>query len=69
MKEWLKKAICNVLPLKNRIVFESNPEFSCNTLPVYKEMVRRGIRDKYEIYWLVESTWFSIGKSFKCLRN
>lgn len=54
MKEWLIKIICNILPLKNRIVFESNPEFSCNALPVYEEMVRRGIRDKYEIYWLVE---------------
>lgn len=54
MKDWLKKLICNVLPLKNRIVFESNPEFSCNSLPVYEEMVRRGIRNKYKIYWLVE---------------
>lgn len=54
MKDWIKKAIFSVLPLRNRIVFESNPEFSCNTLPVYEEMVKRGIRDKYEIYWLVE---------------
>lgn len=54
MKEKLKKIICKILPLRNRIVFESNPEFSCNALPVYEEMVKRGIRDKYEIYWLVE---------------
>lgn len=54
MKEKLKKIIYKRLPLKNRIVFESNPEFSCNALPVFEEMVRRGIRDKYEIYWLVE---------------
>lgn len=54
MKEKLKKIIYKLLPLKNRIVFESNPEFSCNALPVYEEMVKRGIRDKYEIYWLVE---------------
>lgn len=50
----IKKLICRILPLRNRIVFESNPEFSCNALPVYEEMVRRGARKKYEIYWLVE---------------
>lgn len=54
IKELIKKVIYPILPLKNRIVFESNPEFSCNALPVYEEMVKRGIRDKYEIYWLVE---------------
>lgn len=54
MKKKLKEIILKLLPLKNRIVFESNPEFSCNALPVYEEMVRRGIRDKYEVYWLVE---------------
>lgn len=54
MKKKIKEMILKILPLKNRIVFESNPEFSCNALPVYEEMVRRGIRDKYEIYWLVE---------------
>ena len=53
-KELIKKVVYPILPLRNRIVFESNPEFSCNALPVYMEMVKRGIRDKYEIYWLVE---------------
>ena len=55
MKDKIKKIIYKCLPLKNRIVFESNPEFSCNALPVYEEMVKRGIREKYEIYWLVEN--------------
>lgn len=53
MKTLLKKLICRMLPLKNFIVFESNPEFGCNTLPVYEELVKRGIRNKYQIYWLV----------------
>lgn len=53
MKIILKKLICAVLPLRKSIVFESNPEFGCNTLPVYEELVKRGIRDKYQIYWLV----------------
>lgn len=53
MKTILKKIICGILPLKNTIVFESNPEFGCNTLPVYAELINRGIRNKYQIYWLV----------------
>lgn len=54
MKLTLKKLICKVLPLRNSIVFESNPEFGCNTLPVYDELVKRGIRNRYQIYWLVQ---------------
>ena len=54
MKQKLYHFICLFLPIRKRIVFESNPEFSCNTLPVYKEMMRRGIDKEYEIYWLVE---------------
>lgn len=53
MKLTLKKLISKVLPLRNSIVFESNPEFGCNTLPVYDELVKRGIRNRYQIYWLV----------------
>lgn len=54
MNQQLKKFICSFLPLRKRIVFESNPEFSCNTLPVYQELMLRGIDQKYQIYWLVE---------------
>lgn len=54
MKLTLKKLICKVLPLRNSIVFESNPEFGCNTLPVYDELVKRDIRNRYQIYWLVQ---------------
>lgn len=55
MKQKLYYFICFFLPIKKRIVFESNPEFSCNTLPVFKEMMKRGINIEYEIYWLVEN--------------
>ena len=41
MKKFLKKVIPAILylPSKKSIVFESNPEFTCNALPVYEEMV------------------------------
>lgn len=55
MIEIIKKIICKLLPLNNSIVFESNPEFSCNTLPVFNEMIKRGINRDYRIYWLVEN--------------
>ena len=55
MKQKLYRFICLFLPIRKRIVFESNPEFSCNTLPVFEEMMRRGIDKEYEIYWLVEN--------------
>lgn len=54
MKQKLYYFICFFLPIRKRIIFESNPEFSCNALPVYQEMMRRRIDKEYEIYWLVE---------------
>lgn len=45
----------SVLFRKNRIVFESNPEFSCNTYPVYRYLLdEKHINEKYEIVWLVK---------------
>lgn len=54
MIQKLKRFVGFFLPIRKSIVFESNPEFSCNTLPVYHEMMRRGIAQDYQIYWLVE---------------
>lgn len=50
----IAKYILNKLPMSNIIVFESNPEFACNTYPVYKELERRGFQKKYKFIWLVE---------------
>lgn len=41
-----------VLPTKNRIIFESNPEMTCNTYPVYRYLLEKGLNDKYEFVWL-----------------
>ena len=37
----------------NKIVFESAPDFSDNTMAVFDEMLRRGIDQKYSMVWLV----------------
>ncbi len=42
------------LPTKDRIVFESHPELSCNTYPVYKYLLEKGINKDYEFVWLTE---------------
>ena len=53
-KEDFYKHLLGHLPLKDRIVFESSPDMSCNTYPVYREMLDRGLNRKYEMIWMVE---------------
>lgn len=45
----------SLLPTKNRIIFESHPEMACNTYPVYKYLLEKGINEKYEFVWLSEN--------------
>ena len=39
------------LPMRDVIIFESNPDFSCNTYPVFRELRKR--LPKYKMIWLV----------------
>ena len=39
----IKRILIALFPLQNRIIFESNPEMACNTMPVFEEMIRREI--------------------------
>lgn len=45
----------SIFPAKNRIIFESHPEMSCNTYPVYKYLLEKGLNEKYEFVWLSEN--------------
>ena len=45
----------SLLPTKDRIIFESHPEMACNTYPVYKYLVEKGLNKKYEFVWLSEN--------------
>lgn len=45
-----EKALC-ALPLRNTILFESSPDFSCNTYPVFLQL-RRELPD-YKLVWYV----------------
>lgn len=43
-----------LVPVKNRILLESSPDFSDNTYSLYKKMINEGIDKKYEIIWLTK---------------
>lgn len=36
---------------RSAIIFESTPDFADNTYPIYQEMVRRGLHEKYTMVW------------------
>ncbi len=40
------------IPIQKTIVFESNPEFTCNTYPVYKYLTEK-LGNEYKYVWLV----------------
>lgn len=42
-----------VFPTSKIIFFESKPDLSDNTKPVFDEMVKRGLNEKYKMVWLV----------------
>lgn len=44
-----------LLPTRDRIVFESHPEMSCNAYPVYEYLLEKGLNEKYEFVWLSEN--------------
>ena len=44
--------LVSLFPLKNMMVFESNPDFADNTYPVYCEL-RRRLPD-YKMIWLIQ---------------
>lgn len=50
----LKEKICLFLPIKNVGLFESVPDLSDNTKPVFDEMLKRGMNKKYKFVWIVK---------------
>lgn len=52
IRNLLKKLVLS-LPLKNYVIFESIPDLADNTMPVFEEMLRRGLNRKYKFVWLV----------------
>ncbi len=51
--EWIMRCFA-CLPTRDRIVFESHPEMSCNAYPVYRYLLEKGLQEKYQFIWLTE---------------
>ena len=55
IKKILKKFVCNivkVLPLKKIILFESRPDFACNTYPVFLLLASKKELKHYKLVWI-----------------
>lgn len=55
MKQFIKKILIFLLPLRNIILLESVPNLSDNTKAVFDELIRRGINNKYKIIWILNN--------------
>jgi CDP-glycerol glycerophosphotransferase len=56
IKKVLKKFIYltfRLVPLRNHIIFESHPDLSGNTFPVFKLMIKEKLNEKYKFVWYV----------------
>lgn len=46
----IRKILC-LLPVRKIIVFESSPDYSCNTYPVFLELKNRLRKNEYKLVW------------------
>lgn len=52
-----------IIPMKNQIILQSNPEFSDNTFALYKEMIKRDLQKKYKIIWFTTKDKFLLNQT------
>jgi len=50
------KKICLLLPIKNTIIMESNPDFTDNTKKLFDKLIEEKVNDTYKIVWLVDES-------------
>lgn len=53
LKRVLYKLVAMIIPLRNYIMFESVPDLGDNALPVFLEMLSRGMDKQYRFVWRV----------------
>lgn len=63
--------LTRLLPLKNQIIFESNPDFSDNTYQVYLKMLEQGYNQKYRMVWILsgKSKNYDLPKNVSVIRR
>lgn len=52
------KKILSKLPIRNVILFESNPDVADNSRAVFNEMIRRGMNNTTRFVWIVENDYY-----------
>ena len=55
IKKIIKK-VFGILPIKNIIVMESNPDFTDNTKLVFDKLIEKKVNGKYKIIWFVNDS-------------
>ena len=51
--------VLSLLPMKKTIIFESSPDFACNTYPVYEALKNsEKIKGKWRLMWFVSNEKF-----------
>lgn len=53
LKWILPNALCGLLPMRNEIILESNPDMACNTYALFRYMLSQGLNQKYSLVWMV----------------
>lgn len=54
IKKILKK-LMNIIPMRNLVLLESNPDMSDNTYSLFSKMIEKGYNRKYRFVWLVNN--------------
>ena len=52
-KYGLFNLLCGLFPMNDEIIFESHPDFTCNSYALYQHMLQRGVDKTYKLTWLV----------------
>ena len=62
MKDVIKNILKFILPIRNIIIMESNPDFTDNSKLVFDKLIENKVNDKYKIVWFVNNS-----KNFKSI--
>lgn len=58
VKKGLKKVLLSIFQSRwypnKKIIFESIPDLSCQSFPVYEYMLKKGVNKEYKLIWLVD---------------
>lgn len=54
LKYCIPNILCSVFPMKDCIVFESHPDYTCNSFELFKYFLKKKANENFKIIWLTE---------------